>query len=34
MAHIKEQDNGLTLNNTELLDESYFDIFDRLVKDA
>jgi len=35
MIHIKKQKNGLNLNSdTELLDESYFDILDRLAKNT
>jgi len=34
MIHIREQKNGLNLKkDTELLDESYFDILDRLAKE-
>ena len=33
MIHIKEQNNGLNLQkDTELLNESYFDLLDRLVR--
>jgi len=33
MIHIREQKNGLNLKkDTELLEESYFDILDRLAK--
>jgi len=33
MIHIREQKNGLNLKkDTELLDESYFNILDRLAK--
>jgi len=33
IIHIKEQKNGLN-RNTKLLNESYFNIFDRLAKDT
>jgi len=33
MMHIKQQKNGINLNNdTELLDDAYFDILDKLSK--
>jgi len=39
MIHIKEQKNDLNLNkdtnlDAELLDESYFNVLDKLVKDT
>jgi len=31
MIHIKEQKVGLNLNDTELIDDSYFDILNKLA---
>jgi len=34
MIHVKEQKNDLLNKSTKLLNESYFNILDRLVKDT